>query len=66
MDKPILEMDRCTSMTKDGVMMSIDIKDLKRLEDLLYDTALANKEGDSNRVGWNVQDMLKIIRRERK
>lgn len=66
MDKPILEMDRCTSMTKDGVMMSIDIKDLKRLEDLLYDTALASKEGDSNRVGWNVQDMLKIIRRERK
>tara|TARA_R110000824_G_scaffold316024_1_gene503188 strand:+ start:830 stop:991 length:162 start_codon:yes stop_codon:yes gene_type:complete len=53
-------------MTKDGVMMSIDIKDLKRLEDLLYDTALASKEGDSNRVGWNVQDMLKIIRRERK
>ena len=63
---PIFEMGRCTSMTKDGVMMSIDIKDLKRLEDLLFDTALANKEGDSNRVGWNVHDMLKIIRRERK
>ena len=53
-------------MTNDGMMVSIDINDMERLRDLLYDTALASKEGDSNRVGWNVQDMLTIIRRERK